>query len=465
MVMEFDTVILGGTLVTAAETFAADIGIRGERIAAIGRGLRGEREIDASGLFVLPGAIDPHVHLQMDAGATQSSDDWETGTIAAACGGTTTVIDFIEPELGEPLLPALRARRAQADGHAVIDYGLHMTIRSGEARVLTGVPQSVEAGCTSFKTYLTYEGFRLDDVAFFAALEAVGRAGGVMLVHAENHAVIQQLRQRFVAEGHTEPRYHPRSRPVPTESEAIERALSLAEVAQCPLYIVHVSTGRGAQAVARARARRQIAFGETCPQYLVLTDAEFDRPGFEGARFGCSPPLRPADNPPVLWQLLAEGGLSTVGTDHCPFFFETQKTLGRDTFTQIPNGLPGVESRVALLYTFGVRAGRLSLNRWVQVCATAPAHIFGLYPRKGALAPGADADLMLFDQNKEVTLSRAVLHENVDYTPYEGMALRGYPVLTLARGEVLMRDGAFVGRTGRGQFLRRSPFQREGYRP
>ncbi|MBI2975447.1 MAG: dihydropyrimidinase, partial [Chloroflexi bacterium] len=391
----------------------------------------------------------------MPVGATRSSDDWETGTIAAACGGTTTVIDFVEPDLGGSLVAGLAARRAEADGKAVIDYGLHMTLRRGDAQTLDQVPEAMRAGCTSFKTYTTYEGFRLNDAELLAALEAVGAAGGLVLVHAENDAAIQRGRRKFMAAGQTAPHFHPRSRPVPVEAEAIERALALAEVADCPLYIVHTSTGRGAEAIARARARGQRAYGETCPQYLVLTDAEYDRPGFEGAKFVCSPPLRPADNPPLLWQRLGAGDLQTVGTDHCPFFYEGQKELGRAAFTDIPNGLPGIEARLALLYTFGVGQGRLSLNRWVEVCCAAPARIFGLYPRKGTLAPGADADIVIFDPDREVTLSRAVLHERTDYTPYEGLALRGYPVMTVARGRVLVEDGKFVGAGGRGRFLAR----------
>jgi dihydropyrimidinase len=456
--MDYDLVVRGGTVVTAHGAFRADVGIHGERIAAIGESLQGARQIDAGGLLVLPGAVDPHVHLQLDVGATQSSDDWESGTIAAACGGTTTVIDFVEPERGAPLLPALAARRAQADGHAVVDYGLHMTLRSADANVLAEVAACVAAGCSSFKTYLAYEGLRLDDDAFLTVLDAVARAGGIVLVHAENDALVRRLRAQFVAEGKTSPRYHPLSRPVAAEAEAVERALALAEIVGCPLYVVHVSTARGAQSVARARQRGQTAFGETCPQYLLLTDAEFERPGFEGAKFVCSPPLRPVDNLPVLWSHLASGELQTVSTDHCPFFFETQKSLGRAAFTEIPNGLPGIESRLALLYSYGVNTGKLSLSRWVEVCCTAPSRIFGLYPRKGTIVPGADADLVLFDPRKELELGRAVLHEHVDYTPYEGMGLRGYPLMVLARGQVIMREGEFVGERGRGEFLKRSPF-------
>lgn len=453
--MAYDLVISGGTLVTAADTVLADVGIVGEQIAAIGLGLQGDRQIDATGQLVLPGAVDPHVHLDMPVGATRSSDDWATGTVAAACGGTTTVIDFVEPEPGLTLVAGLEARLDEAAGKAAIDFGLHMTLANGDPQTLAQVPAARRAGCRSFKTYTTYEGFRLDDAALLAALEAVAAAGGLVLVHAENDALVTRGRQRLAAAGHTAPHNHARSRPVGSEGEAVERALALAEAAGCPLYVVHISTARGADAVARARARGQAAYGETCPQYLLLTEAELDRPDFEGAKFVCSPPLRPPDNPPALWRGLAQGTLQTVGTDHCPFFFAGQKELGRASFTAIPNGLPGIEARLALLHTFGVGQNRLSLNRWVDVCCTAPARLLGLYPRKGTLAPGADADIVVFDPEQQVTLSHAMLHERVDYTPYEGMALRGYPRLTIARGDVIVQDGAFVGQPGRGRFLPR----------
>jgi dihydropyrimidinase len=465
--MEFDTIIRGGTLITPGGPVNADLGIAGERIAAIGFDLVGERVIDATGKLVLPGAVDPHVHLQMPAGAVTSSDDWETGTIAAACGGTTTVIDFVEPEAADarggavtsPLLDALAARRAEAEGRAVIDFGLHMTLLDASPAALAEIPSVVEAGCTSFKTYLTYAGFKLDDDAFIAALAAVGQAGGIALVHAENDAGIHYLQRKFLAEGHVSPRYHPLSRPAGTEAEAIERALALAAIADCPLYVVHVSTQRGAEAVSRARARGQTAIGETCPQYLLLTDAEYDRPGFEGAKFICSPPLRTAADNAALWAHLAADDLSTVGTDHCPFFYAGQKDLGAPDapppFNRIPGGMPGIESRLALLYTFGVAQGRLSLARWIDVCCAAPARVFGLAGRKGALTVGADADVVIFDPEREVTISRASLHENCDYTPYEGYRLKGYPVLTMLRGRVIARDGEFVGGSGGGRVLAR----------
>ena len=463
--MILDTVIRGGTLITPSGPVNADLGIAGGRIAAIGFDLVGERVIDATGKLVLPGAIDPHVHLQMPAGAVTSSDDWETGTIAAACGGTMTVIDFVEPEVvdvrrGEvtsPLRTSLAARRAEAEGRAVIDFGLHMTLLDASPATLAEIPSVVEAGCTSFKTYLTYAGFKLDDDAFIAALEAVGRAGGIALVHAENDAGIRYLQRKFLAEGRVEPRYHPRSRPAGTEAEAVERALALAEIAGCPLYVVHISTQRGAEAVSRARARGQTAIGETCPQYLLLTDAEYDRPGFDGAKFICSPPLRVAADNAALWAHLAANDLSTVGTDHCPFFYAGQKDLGAPDapppFNRIPGGMPGIESRLALLYTFGVAQGRLSLARWIDVCCAAPARLFGLAGRKGALTVDADADVVIFDPEREVMISRASLHENCDYSPYEGYQLKGYPVLTMLRGRVIARDGEFVGGSGGGRFL------------
>ncbi len=483
--MIYDVAVRNGLLVTPNGTIRSDLGVIGERIAAIGPGLRGREELDATGKLVIPGAIDPHVHLEMPAGPVRSSDDWVTGTIAAACGGTTTVIDFVEPEpnphpqpfalqgrgehppssckgegWGEgvgPLLSALAARRAEAEGRAVIDYGLHMTLLDAMPATLAEIPEVIAAGVTSFKTYMTYS-FKLTDDVLIAAMDAVGRAGGMVMVHAENDAGIAYLRRKLIEAGHVEPRYHPLSRPASMEAEAIERALALAEAAECPVYIVHISTARGAKAVAAARGRGQAAYGETCPQYLLLTDAEFERPGFEAAKFVCSPPLRKPEDNAALWALLGQGELQTVGTDHCPFFYHGEKDLGQGDgayppFTRIPGGMPGIEARLALLYTFGVRAGRLTVERWVDACCTAPARLFGLYPRKGALAPGADADVVIFDPDREVTLSRAVLHENCDYTPYEGYQLRGYPVLTMLRGRVIARDGEFVGGAGGGRFL------------
>lgn len=457
--MLYDIVIRNGTLVTPAGLLQADLGIAGETIAAIGPDPRGREEINAAGKLVIPGGVDPHVHLQMSAGPVVSSDDWYTGTVAAACGGTTTVIDFVEPAGAHgraPLCAALAARRAEAEGRAVVDFGLHMTLVDANPATLAEIPAVVAAGCPSFKTYTTYS-MKLTDEALVMAMDAVGRAGGLVMVHAENDAGIAYLRQKLLAEGKTAPRYHPISRPPAMEVEAIERALALADAAECPAYIVHISTGRGAAAVAAARGRGQAAFGETCPQYLLLTDAAFERPGFEGAQFVCSPPLRKAEDNAALWALLGRGDLQTVGTDHCPFFYHGQKDLGRPEapppFTRIPGGMPGIEGRLALLYTYGVAAGRMTVERWVDACCTAPARIFGLYPRKGALTIGADADVVIFDPEREVVLTRDVLHENCDYTPYDGCQLKGYPVLTMLRGRVIVRDGEYVGGAGGGRFL------------
>ncbi len=476
--MTFDTIITNGMLVTPSGLQFADLGIVGEKIAAIGPSLtdgagpNGTQIIDAAARLVIPGGIDPHVHLQMPAGLVTSSDDFRTGTIAAACGGTTTIIDFVEPG-GEGLIPALAARRAEAEGApfgnggAVIDFGLHMTLMDTQPTTLAEIAFVAGSGCTSFKTYLTYQGFKLSDADLLAAYEAVAEAGGIALVHAENDAIISHLRSRYIRERRTEPIWHVRSRPPASEGEAVERALSLAEVAGCPLYVVHVSTRRGAEAVARARGRGQPVWGETCPQYLLLTEDQYDRPGFQGAKFVCSPPLRTADDMAALWQRLGGRDLSTVGTDHCPFFYEGQKDLGRlygeyPSFDHIPGGMPGIESRLALLYTFGVRQSRLSVQQWVDVCCTAPARIFGLAGRKGALIEGADADIVLFDTEREVTLTKDLLHENCDYTPYEGCPLKGYPVLTMLRGRVIARDGQFVGDSAdpasAGQFLQRQVY-------
>lgn len=464
--MDFDLVIQGGTLVTAADTVQADLAIQGEQIAAVGQGLSGRETIDARGRLVIPGAVDPHVHLQMPTAVTISSDDWETGTVAAACGGTTTVIDFVEPEPGQTLLEAFDARRAEAEGKAVIDYSLHMTLPTSHVpAALSEVPAVVAAGLTSFKAYTTYGSFKLSDEQFLAAMTAVRAAGGIIIVHCENDAIVQRCTQELLAAARTGPDAHPLSRPAVAEGEAVARVLALAEVTEAPVYIVHISTARGAQAVACARARGQAAYGETCPQYLFLTDAEYSRgrPGerpnpdpFEGAKFVCQPPLRTAADQAALWQALAAGDLQAVGTDHCPFNYVGQKDLGRDKFTRIPGGLPGIEARLALIYS-GMTSYelRFTLNRWVEVCCTNPAKLFGLYPRKGSLMPGADADVVIFDPDREVTLTQAFLHENVDYTPYEGLRLRGWPVVTISRGQVLVRDGEFVGRRGQGRFLKR----------
>jgi dihydropyrimidinase len=455
-----DLVICNGTLVTAEATMRADLGIAGGQIAAVARGLAGRETIDAAGMLVLPGAIDEHVHLQMPVGEFASSDDFYSGTVAAACGGTTTVIDFVEPEPGQSLIEALAARRAEAEGKVAVDYGLHMTLSCADDETLAQVPASIEAGVASFKLYMAYEGLRLDDGGLLRALVALREQGGRALVHAENHHAIAHLTARVLAQGRRGPENHPLTRPAVMEAEAIHRLLALAHVADTPLLVAHLSCALGLEEVRAARARGQTVWVETCPQYLLLDELEYRRPGFEGAKFVMAPPPRTQADRSALWGGLAAGEVDTVATDHCPFFYETQKTRGRDDFSRIPGGAPGIETRLVLLYTHGVRSGRLTAERWVEVCCTEPARRFGLAPRKGTLAVGADADVVIFDPERQVTLAAEALHQNVDYTPYEDWEVKGYPVTALSRGEVVVRDGEFVGAAGRGQFLRTAPLAR-----
>ncbi len=448
--MNFELVIKNGTIITAETTYQADIGIQGERITAIGEGLQGQREIDASGRLVTPGAIDVHVHLQMPIGNFVSVDDFFTGTRAAAFGGTTTVIDFVEAQPNEPLLDALAARRAEADGRVVIDYGLHMTIGPDEISKLDQVPAATRAGCASFKLYMAY-GFRLNDGQLLVALEAVRAAGALPIVHAENWDVICTLIERNLAAGHTEPAWHPRSRPALMEGEAAGRVIDLATLAGTPLYIFHVSCAEVVERIAAARQRGLPVYGETCPQYLFLTDAVYDRPGVAGAWPVCSPPLRPEPHQNRLWEALAQNKLQAVSTDHCPFT-SADKATGLGNFSRIPGGVPSIEARFPLIYAYGVRTGRFSANRWVDICCTTPAKLFGL-ARKGTIAVGYDADLVIFDPEVRRTLSTETLHENVDWTLYDGLEVTGWPAVIISRGAVIVEKGEFYGQPGQGRFV------------
>lgn len=455
--MSFDLVIKNGVVVTAETSYPADVGIRGERIAAVGQGLAGQREIDATGKLVTPGAIDIHVHLQMPIAGIVSSDDFFTGTRAAALGGTTTIIDFVEPTPDEPLLEALAKRRAEADGRVAIDYGLHMTLDPASIQKLHEVPAVAEAGCPSFKLYMAY-GFRLDDSQLMQALEAVGAADGLPVVHAENWDVICTLVARNLAAGRTEPRWHPASRPAIMEGEAAGRLIDLATLVGAPVHIFHVSCAEVVERIAAARRAGLPVTGETCPQYLFLTDGLYDRPGVEGALPVCSPPLRTEADQERLWQALARDDLQIVTTDHCPFTRQ-EKAQGLGNFSRIPGGVPSIEARFSLLYAYGVATGRFSASRWVELCCTTPARLVGL-ERKGTIAPGYDADLVLFDPGRQVTLSTEALHENVDWTPYHGLAVTGWPAVTISRGQVIAENGQFLGRPGHGRFIERK-LQRE----
>ncbi|HEX6384289.1 MAG TPA: dihydropyrimidinase, partial [Anaerolineae bacterium] len=401
--MDYDLVVKNGTVVTAEATYRADVAVQGERIAAIGENLSGARELDAAGKLVTPGAVDIHVHMQMPLpSGVVSADTFYTGTRAAAFGGTTTIVDFVAPEPDQSLMAALAARRAEADGQVVIDYGLHMTIGPAEIAKLNEVPAVFNAGCTSFKLYMAY-GFRLDDGQLLQALAAVAGVGGLPVVHAENWDVICTLVAGNVAAGRTEPRWHPRSRPAIMEGEAAGRVIDLATLAGTPLHIFHVSCAETVERIAAARARGLPVTGETCPQYLLLTDALYERPDIAGALPVCAPPLRRESDQQRLWQALARDELQLVATDHCPFT-SADKALGRHDFSLIPGGVPSIEMRFAAMYACGVRPGHLSLNRWVDLCCTTPARLLGL-AGKGTITVGSDADLVIFDPDLQITLS------------------------------------------------------------
>jgi dihydropyrimidinase len=454
---KMDLVVKNGTIVTASDIYQADIGVEGEKVALVGHGLSGREVVDATGHYVFPGFVDAHVHLSLPVGGIVSSDDFITGTIAAACGGTTTVLDFITPLPGQSLRKATAARRQEADGQVAIDYGLHLTAIDASPETLAALPGLAAQGYTSLKLYTTYD-MRLNDDQFLRLLAAARECGLLPLVHTENHAAVEYLKAKFQAEGRTEPRYHPLSRPPVVEAEAANRVLTLASLTGTPVCIAHLTCRETLATVEWARARGQAVYAEVCPQHLLLSIDDYDRPGFEGAKFVLSPPLRDRSHWQPLWQALANGGLQAVSSDHCPWTWE-QKQLGRDDFTQIPSGAPGIETRVPLIYGEGVGKGRLSLNRFVEVCATGPARLFGLFPQKGTVAVGSDADLVLWDPNKEHQLTAENLHTGVDYSPYEDITVRGYPTLVLQRGKVIVRNNEFVGEVGAGRFLKRNPIR------
>lgn len=457
--MVYDLVVKDGTVVSSTGILRADVGIQDGRIAKIAPGLTGREELSAGRMLVIPGGVDPHVHIQMPTAVTTTCDTWASATRAAALGGTTTVIDFIEPNYPrQPLMQAFEERRALAQGQSAIDYAFHMTLCSGDPETLRQVPEVLAAGMPSFKVYTTYAGFHLDDAEMLAVLGSVAAAGGLTIVHAESDAIIQDAVARLQAEGRHSVADFPSSRPKIAEWEAIQRVLTLADYAQAPVYIVHVSTRAGAEAIAAARQKGQSAWGETCPQYLLLDESRIMTGHFDGAKFVCCPPLRTPDDQTALWSALQTGSLQTVGTDHCAFNFAGQKELGRVSFQNIPSGLPGVELRMSLLYTYGVKNGRLSLTDWVNRCCTTPARLFGLYPHKGDIQPGFDADLVIFDPDWSGRVTQSALHETVDYTPYEGLALSGRIISTLLRGRVLVKDGEWTGDPPTGQFVPGSIF-------
>jgi dihydropyrimidinase len=445
----YDTVISGGEVVTAEDRFRADVAISGERIAAVGLGLTGKQLIDASGCYVIPGGVDVHVHLQMWAGEYRSADTFGSGTVAAALGGTTTVVDFVEPGDGQAMMSALEERRREADDQVVVDYGLHMTLPAWHVEhALFELGAIREAGVYSFKLYQAYGRLRLDDVHLLAALEALVEGGGLPILHSENGPVIDYLRERTRRRGHTEPIWHARTRPAGLEGQAVGAALRLAQLAESPIYIVHVSCAEALEAVASAQAKGQVVLAETCPQYLFLTKDALA--GEHGERYICAPPLRTPEDQTALWRGLGHGHLQAVSTDHCPF--TTAEKEAAQAFTEVPGGLPSIEARLSLVHD-ATRRGLLTLNQWVDRCCTQPATVFKL-PRKGRVSPGYDADLVVFDPEHRVTLSEHWLAERVDWTPYEGITIDGWPRHVFSRGELIVRKGEFVGQAGRGRFLR-----------
>ncbi|HJQ69275.1 MAG TPA: dihydropyrimidinase [Blastocatellia bacterium] len=455
------TLIKNGNVVTAVDDYFADILVEDGKVALIGARLdmEADRVIDATDHLVIPGGIDPHTHMELPFGGTSSSDDFRTGTIAAAHGGTTTIIDFAVQYHGESLVQAVDNWHKKAEGKTAIDYGFHLITTDLPDERVPEMRQLISEGVMSFKLFMAYPGvFLVDDATIYRAMKTAGAAGGLICMHAENGIVINEIIKHALAEGKTAPRYHALTRPTKAEAEGVHRAIAIAEMADSPVYIVHLSCADALEEVREARDEGLPAYAETCPQYLFLDYSLYEREGFEGAKWVMTPPLREKWNQQKLWQGLAGNDLQVISTDHCPFCFKEQKEMGRDDFTKIPNGGPGVEHRMSLIYNGGVAEGRVSVNRFVELTSTSAAKLFGLFPRKGTIAVGSDADIVVFDPNREETISAATHHMNVDYSAYEGMKVRGVTRTVLSRGRVIIEDGKYTGKPGDGQFLKRGAF-------
>jgi dihydropyrimidinase len=454
------TLIENGTVVTAEGSQAADVLIDGETIAAIGAGLAGagmtaDETIDATGKYVIPGAIDVHTHMELPFGGTSAKDTFETGTRAAAFGGTTSIVDFAVQSRGMSLRDGLDAWHAKAEGNAVADYGFHMIMSDVNDDTLKEMDQLVSEGVPDFKLFTAYPGvFYSDDGAIFRAMQQTAKNGGLIMMHAENGLAIDVIAADTFDSGITDPIGHGLARHAVLEGEATNRVIRLAQAAGVPVYIVHLSAKEALEEVRRARDEGLPAFAETCPQYLFLSLDDL-RNGFNGAKFVCSPPLRSQDHHPELWTGLLKDDLQVVSTDHCPFDFEGQKELGRGDFRKVPNGLPGVEDRVDLMHDGGVIGRRFTRERWVELISTAPAKLFGMYPHKGSVSVGADADLVVYDPNRKRTISATTHHMDVDYSVYEGREVQGASDVVLSRGSVIVRNGEFTGRKGAGKFVKR----------
>ena len=457
----YDLVIRGGTVATAADTVACDLGIRDGRVVALAEGLGpGADEIDATGKLVLPGGVDSHCHIDQPSsmGAT-TADDFRSGSISAACGGTTCIIPFAAQHRGQSLRAVVEDYHARARGKAVIDYAFHLIVSDPTEQVLgQELPALIADGYTSFKIYMTYDALKLDDRQILDVLAAARREGAMVMVHAENHDVIAWLTERLIGAGRSAPQFHAVAHAAAAEREATHRAITLAEIVDLPILIVHVSARAAMEEIRAAKARGLRLYAETCPQYLFLTAADLDREGFEGAKYVCSPPPRDAANQEYVWRGLEGGVFDVFSSDHAPYRYddpEGKQMHGKGApFNRIANGVPGLEIRMPMLFSAGVGTGRIGLNRFVDLCCTRPAKLYGLYPRKGSIAVGGDADIAIWDPELKVTISQDMLHDNLDYTPYEGRVVTGWPVTTLSRGTVVWDDGAVLGEPGRGQFLR-----------
>lgn len=467
--MAFDTIIANGTVVTATDTYRADIGIEDGKITSIAATLpkdNTKKVIDAKDRYVFPGGIDVHTHMDMPFGGTTSADDFETGTRAALFGGTTTLIDFAIQYKGQSLRTAFDAWMQKAAPKAFSDYAFHCIITDLPDARLEEMNALVREGVSSFKLFMAYPGvFMMDDATIFKALQTTAKNGAMVCMHAENGGVIDVIVQQALAEGKTAPKYHALTRPTTAEAEAVSRAVALAEMAGAPLYIVHLSCNDALEKVREARDRGLPIYAETCPQYLYLSLENMEEPGFEGAKYVFTPPLREKWNQEKLWQGLAHDQLQVVSTDHCPFCFKEQKELGKDDFTKIPNGGPGVEHRMSLVFSGGVAGKRFSVNRFVELTSTTPAKLFGLYPRKGAIAIGSDADLVVFDPQRKHTISARTHHMRVDYSMFEGLTVTGMPDVVLSRGRVMVEGGAFHGKPGSGNYLKRATYAGHGTSP